>query len=153
MRSYNLFLFVFFFGLLMISCNIPGSYAYAEEYTLQCEESELFKLVTTFKLENPQFKVPDSMGLMDGRHDSTDYWYHVYFYSEKENEIFKTWIRIHERGKTTCALVAINQDLKFGHWKEINHGFDFFENRRQKRIFEKRILDPIKEELAKRNAN
>jgi hypothetical protein len=136
----------------MISCNIPGSYVYAEEYTLKCEESELIELVNSFKLKNPQFKIPDSIGVHDGRRDSSDYWYHVYFYSPQENEIFKTWIRIHERGKTTFALVAINQDLKFGHWKEINHEFDFFENRRQKRIFEKRILQPIKQELSKQNA-
>jgi hypothetical protein len=141
------------FVFLLVSSNSCGSYLYVQEYTLPCEESELIDLVAQFKLENPQFKVPDSMGLNEGRHDSTDYWYHVYFYSEKENEIFKTWIRLRERGKTNLALVAINQGLKKGHWKAINEDFDFIENRSQKRIFEKRILDPIKEELAKRNAN
>ena len=130
------------------SCNFgPGSYPFAEIYELDGSEPEIIDLVKQFKLQNPEYNVPEYVGLKDGKSNGeNDYWYHVYFYYQDTNQIVYAWIREVEPGKTSFAFVGINEGLQLGNWRHINDDFDRDENREQKEKFEKLILSPIKNE-------
>ena len=134
--------------LKIIACNFaPGSYPYAEEYEINAPESTLVDAIQEFKKNNPQYIVPDQTQLKDGRNDDKDYWYHIYFYYPKENQIIYSWTRPAEKGKTTFAFISINDGLALGNWKEINKDFSRSENTEQKKKFEERILNKIKDKL------
>jgi hypothetical protein len=107
-------------------------------------------LINDFKVENPQYQVSVEVGLSlrDGRDNAKfqDYWFHIYFYYPQENKIIWTWTRPAGKQQTTLAFVAIGH---VGSWKFINKDFGFFENRKQKKMFEERILNKIKEKIEK----
>ena len=130
------------------ACNFaPGSYPYVEEYKIDVNESTLIEAIQNFKKNNPQYNVPEQTQLQDGRNDDNDYWYHIYFYYPEENQIIYTWTRPADNGKTTFAFVSINQGLTIGKWKDINKDFSSSENKEQKKKFEDRILNKVKEKL------
>jgi hypothetical protein len=131
-----------------ISCNIaPGSYPYAERYEINCSESDLILAVEKFKIDNPEFNLPVKTQLKDGRRDDNDHWYHVYFFYEKENVIFKTWIRRNGEKSTVLAFVAINDGLILGNWMYINKDFSKGENKIQKEKFERLIFEEVKKRI------
>lgn len=150
-------LMVFIKGFLIVvflsritACNFaPGSYPYREEYKVNVNESILVEAIQDFKKDNPQYVVPDQAQLVDGRNNETgqDYWYHIYFYYENENRIVKCWIRPSEKDKATFAFIGINQGLELGNWKMINKDYSRSENKEEKKKFEERILNKIKERL------
>lgn len=128
----------------------PGSYPFAERYEMNVKESVLIETIKNFKRDNPQYNVPPQAQLKDGRSDEKDFWYHIYFYYPKENQIVLTWTRPStELGKTTFALVRINNGLSLGKWKNVNDDFGFIENRRIKEDFEERIVSKIEMNLPK----
>jgi hypothetical protein len=103
-------------------------------------EDKLIDEVTKFKLGNPDFYVPEYIGLIDGRSkNKRDHWYHIWFYLKKENQIIYTWIRGNK-----FALISINEGTELGKWKRINKDFSRKENKEQKAKFEKLILNKIK---------
>ncbi|RTY85524.1 hypothetical protein [Flavobacterium sp. RSP15] len=136
---------IFIFMLFAIcSCNLAsGSYPYAEVYEFDVPEDKLIRAVSEFKINNPDFIVPKNIGLVDGRSkDKGDHWYHIWFYYKKENQIIYTWIRGNE-----FALIAVNEGTELGNWKDINKDFNHSENKDEKKKFEVRILNRIKEKL------
>ncbi len=140
----KLFYLIIFISLLLTSCNIAsGSYSNAEIYEFAVSENILIETVEKFKIENPDFIVPKSIELIDGRsQDKTDHWFHIWFYYKKENQIIYTWIRDNK-----FALIAVNKGTELGNWKSINKDFSFSENKKEKEKFEERILNKIKEKL------
>ena len=131
------------------TCFAPGSYPYREAYVINVSESTLIEAIQNFKKNNPQYIVPEQTRLTDGRINEQfrDHWYHIYFYYEDENRIVKCWTRPAEKGKTTFAFIGINQGLELGNWKDINKDFKRSENKAEKKKFEERILNKIKEKL------
>ncbi|WP_046369059.1 hypothetical protein [Flavihumibacter petaseus] len=141
--------FITIFFSVLVTCLsgcflAPGSYPYSEDYEIDLPEEDVIKAIKAFKTDNPEFVVPGPVGYMDGRKDSADYWYHAFFYYSKENVIVNTWTRPVSRYKTTFAFVGLNSGLQLGNWKLINHDFGRSENKRQKKLFEERILNAIK---------
>lgn len=130
--------------LFLASCNLaPGSYPYAEVYELGASEEKLIEATNKFKTGHPDFMVPEYIGLVDGRSpDNTDHWYHVWFFYKEENKIVYTWIRGNK-----FALISINEGSELGNWKNINKDFTRSGNNQEKRKFEERILNRIKESL------
>lgn len=134
----------------------PGSYPFAEIYELNYPEEEVIKAVDQFRALHPDMIVPQVTIENKGSYDLKDregrknkgYWYLIYFYYRKENQIVFTWTRPNGYGKTGFAFVSVNNGLDIGHWKMINDDFGFFENRRMKRDFEERILKPVETILA-----
>lgn len=155
MKTFKLFvksLLVIIILSNVTACNIAaGSYPYAERYELNVNEASLIKAIQDFKKNNPQYIVPEQTQLIDERNDepNQDYWYHVYFYYQDENRIVKCWTRPAEKGKTTFAFVGVNEGLTLGNWKFINKDFSRSENKAELKKFEERILNKIKEELAR----
>lgn len=130
---------------VMISCIISsGSYPYAEKYKFKIKETELVKIIVKFKNDNPDYCVPKEIQLVDGKKDSNDYWYHIYFYYKYENRIVYTWVRQYDAAYCEFAFVAINTGLTLGNWKDINHDFSSDENKLEKEKFERLILNQIK---------
>ncbi|PZP44361.1 MAG: hypothetical protein DI598_14605 [Pseudopedobacter saltans] len=127
----------------------PGSYPYTETYEFNIPEGKLLKIIKNFKNDHQELMVP--IDLEDGRKDSSDYWYHIYFYDKATDNIFYTWTRPSEKNKTTFALVAINNGLSLGNWKEINKDFSSNENKKIKEYFKRIILDSIKMRITKLN--
>lgn len=137
------------------ACNFaPGSYPYAETYELNYSEEEVKTAINKFKQEHTEYVVPKvtidgkaTWDLIDQQSKEPNHWYIVYFYYPKENQIILTWTRPAEKGKTTFAFVSINEGLTLGNWKEINKNFSRSENKEEKKKFEERILNKLKEKL------
>ena len=123
----------------------PGSYAHAEEYELDYSEAEVINAINKFKVDNPDLAGPSFLD--DGKTNSTDHWYNIYFYYKDENKIVFTWTRPSEKNRTTFAFVSLNDGLTLGNWKDVNDDFGFSENRMAKRTFEERILKPLEKQL------
>jgi len=166
--KYKILLWVF--GLVLISCLFyvggwlmaPGSYARAEIYELQISEDSLVQVIMDFKNENPELvlskpvHIPNGQDyfFMDGRRDSTDHWYHVYFYYPDKNQIVKTWIRRDTRTTTQFAFVSLNNGLTLGNWITVNESFWWWKNKPIKEEFENRILKKIEQQInGKKNNN
>lgn len=135
--------FIITLFLVFYSCNVsPGFYPDAERYELEVSESKAIELITELKAQNPSLALPKSHLLIDGRRDSSDNWYHFYFYSKEENIIIKTWVRgvVGDNDKTVFAFVSVNEGLELGNWKGINKDFSFSENKRLKKLFESMIF-------------
>jgi hypothetical protein len=141
--------------MVLASCGLnlsPGSYPYAETYTIDISEEKLIGLINKFEENNPEYKVPDVtidsnnyFKLKNGRSGNDDYWYHFYFYYTKENSIVHIWTRPLSKEVTTVAFVGVNEGLTLGHWKLINKDFEKSENSKEIKKFEERILDPIRQ--------
>jgi hypothetical protein len=137
------------------ACNYaPGSYPHAEKYELNYTEEEVKTAIKKIKQEYPEYIVPkvtidgkSNWDLIDEQSKEPSYWYIVYFYYPKENQIILAWTRPNEKGKTTFAFVSVNDGLTLGNWKEINKDFGSLENKEEKKKFEERILKKIKEKL------
>jgi hypothetical protein len=139
-----LMLTFFIYGAKLFS---PGSYGDAERYELSVDESTLISLFQTFRDENPQYRVPAQVSLLEERIGFNKLIYRINLYYPQENQILFIWTRPAGKQKTTVAFVAINEGLILGHWRYINKDFGFFENRKEKKKFEERILNKIKEKI------
>jgi len=145
----NILIFGLLFSFLTFgSCNFAhGSYPYSETYTLKIKETDLIDIIHKFKEDNPNYAVPDSVQLQDGRMGDHDYWYHVYFYYKSDNTILHTWVRQSDSESTIFALVAESEGLNLGNWRFINKDFSNKENQQQKVKFEQQILNIIRAKL------
>ena len=132
-------------------CNIgAGSYSYAETYNIPASEQKVIEAVNDFKAQHPEIVVPIS-GVNDGRIDSSDHWYHIYFYLPKANKIVYCWTRPENKNETTFAIVGVNEGLKLGNWKYVNKDFSSSENKKILEELEKTLINPIIEIVQKEN--
>ena len=146
--------FSIFFGFVFFcfcSCkNISaGSYPYAEIYKININADTLIKILRSIKQEDSNLLPPMELHLIDGKTDSTDYWYSFYFLNQSKNEIFFTWVREESREVTNFAFVSVSEGLRLGHWRKINKDFTGIENNIKKEEFKNLILNRIKNKLVK----
>lgn len=137
--------FVFWIGFNLN----PGSYPFAEKYKLNFSETELRNAIIKFKNKNTEYNVPKVSINNQGEWDLLDKSsndgkrYIIYFYYKKENKIILTWIRPEGLDKATFAFVGVNDGLNIGNWKYINKDFEGSENAKEKKKFEKIILENV----------
>ncbi|MBO0593392.1 hypothetical protein I2486_18500 [Cellulophaga sp. E16_2] len=132
------------FLILMASCNLSaGSYPYAEIYLIKLPEEQLVTKINNFKDNNIEYKVPSSLGLVDGKSSPNDHWHNFYFKNPKNNQIIKTWVRKNTNNNTKFAFISIKDDTSLGHWKNINKDFDTKRNKETIQEFESIILKKI----------
>ena len=88
---------------------------------------------------------PEYLDLKDGRNtkDPFDHWHHLYFFYPEDYQIVYAWTRPVNETATEIALVAINDGLVLGNWKNVNEDLIGPENDVQKIKFESNILFPI----------
>jgi hypothetical protein len=120
-----------------------GSYPFGEQYEFNCNEIRLITAIENFKKANAMYAVPTYLNLVDGRKDSSDYWYHIYIYYPYENQIIYFWTRPNLITTTELCFIAINDGYIIGNWKNINKDFPSSENKAVKALFEQRILKNI----------
>ncbi len=127
----------------------PGKDPYAERYELNVGDTSLILAILQFKEDNMQYKVPEQTELKDGPSEDKFLRFHsnIYFYFSDKDEILYTWVRRITKKKTTLAFVSVNKGLRLGNWKTINKDFDSDENDEQIKMFEERILNPVKKKL------
>ncbi len=121
----------------------PGSYINTEEYELDCSKDKVINSIKKFKEKNTDFNVPERYNLFDGKGDSNDYWYHVYFYFKEDSTIAHAWVRQVDFEPTIIGLVSIKINSDDYTWKLINKDFSSEQNIYQKRRFEDKIVEPI----------
>lgn len=149
--------FLLYYGAWIFS---PGSYSRAEIYQLEASEDSLIQIVNQIKIEYPDLclrhsvEIPNGQAfqLKDGRKDSTDYWFHIYFYYSDKNQIVNTWIRPKTKTSVDFAFVGLNKGLTLGNWTDVNEHFWWWKNKPIKTEFENRILSKIKEKIQERNS-
>jgi hypothetical protein len=136
---------------LILACSIicagcgligAGSYPYAETFEIKASEAKVIQAVMDYKVKHPESVVPLKR-LTDRRKDSTDYWYHIYFYLPEKNQIVYCWTRPGNKGETTFAIVGINEGLELGNWRRVNQDFGYFENREILKHLEEKFVSPI----------
>lgn len=141
--------------LKAMACNIAaGSYPYAEVYELDYSEEQVKIAINDFKEEYNDYLVPrvtiknqDAGYLTDKPIGNPSHWHGLYFYYKDENKIIHAWTRSIGKNKTKFGFVGINEGLDLGNWKLINKDFSRSENKAEKKKFEERILNKIKEKL------
>ena len=138
-----------FFGFYGCNNFSAGSYPYAEVYKVNINADTLIKILTSIKQENSNLIPPSELHLIDGKSDSTDYWYSFYFLNQSKNEIFFTWVRGASREVSNFAFVSVSDGLKLARWKKINKDFTVIENNIKKEQFRNLILNKIKNRLIK----
>lgn len=133
----------------------PGVYPRAEFYKFDVPEDSLINIIERVKRENPNFTLPEHVKtpdgnfieLKDGRRDSSDRFYSIYFFYPDSDQILHTWIRSDFSGKTTFALAGINSFKKEWRWKPLNESFWWWKNQSKIEEFENGILNKIEEQL------
>jgi hypothetical protein len=126
--------------LISTSCNLAaGSYPYAELYEFNVDEETIIESVNKFKIENPEYKLPENIRFIDGKLNKQDQWHHCWFYYANENKIVKCWVRGNKIG-----LVGIGTGLNLDNYKEVNNDYSRKENKKEKGKFEKLILNKIR---------
>lgn len=123
MMKRKIYYFMAFLTCLSACQFSPGSYPYAEKYDIVANENELTKAIASFKELNPQYQVPLNLSLYDGRRNESDHWYHIYFYMNDENRVFKCWLRQKDAETTIFAFIAIYQVKPNGGWEYLNKDF------------------------------
>ncbi len=151
-KNYVKFIIIAFVILLFVSYLVhfalhisPGSYPYAERYSIEMKYSELISAINNFKKQNPNVSPPTQLNLVDKKSDN---WYHCYFYYMDRNEILHV-ILIDMGTHSIVDFDAINEGVVLGNWKDINRDFDKEANEFQKELFEKRILNNISKKWTK----
>ncbi|MBD3584075.1 hypothetical protein [Flavobacterium selenitireducens] len=137
----------------------PGTNPFAEVYEINSTYDELHLAIEKFKETHTEFVVPPVFingtpaGKLCDKISSEGFrYFYVYFYYKKENKIVCTTINSDFEGKAKLRFIAINNGLNLGNWKDVNDDFGFFENRKIKRQFEQRILDPLVLSLEQKTA-
>ena len=94
-------------------CNLSptNNYHYAEKYKYKIAEDPLIGVLELLKENDSSLRVPGGYRFTDGRVDSTDYWYYIYFYNKKRDEIMLTWVRMSlDLGYTDFAFVPLRKE-------------------------------------------
>lgn len=117
----------------------PGSYPYAERYSIEMKHSELINAINNFKKKNQNLNPLVQLNLVDTQSNA---WYHCYFYYVDRNEILHV-ILIDMGTHSIVDFDAINEGFVLRNWKEINNDFDAKTNKLNKQLFETRILNNI----------
>ena len=124
----------------------PGTCPRCEVYVLDMQDSLFIHKVEQFKKLNPQYAVPASVGVYDGRSDSNSHQHNFYFYYPDGDQIIYTFAESNfdnPENKTDFAFVSVNDGLTLGNWSTINDDFSSAENAEQKKKFKETILNAI----------
>ncbi len=127
----------------------PGGYPRAEVYEFAIPEDSLIQIIYEAKEENQNIKIPNELIepiFNEGRKDSTDHYYHVFFYYPDKNQVVKTATRKDGKRKSTLMFIYI-YDLETRSWIQVNEYFWWWKNKPLLDEFEKRILSKIQEKV------
>jgi hypothetical protein len=135
--------------LLLVRPKFANGYPHAESYIIDYPKSVVLEAIETFKIANPHHFQPQYLNLTDGRDakEADEERHHLYFFYPDDFQIVYVWTRSADNFSTEMALVAINDGLVLGNWKNINKDFSLRDNDIQKKKFTNTILNKILEQL------
>ena len=131
--------------------SFAGGYPYAESWDFNINEQKLVQIIKSLKKEKPQLFIPyeccpDTV--------KSSYWYYFTFYNKTDNKE----LHVRLRGNTVittlyfdsiiayCDSLTPPKDIQYV-GKEINHDFDYYENKAEIKKFEENILKPIQHKI------
>jgi hypothetical protein len=133
--------------------SIAGSYTHAETWTFYVKEDRLIKIINEIKEEHKELEPPNVTYPTSERNG---FWYNFIFYYSDTNQDIQTWTRQNNDSlSTTFAFVAIMPHLDAnkpydninGGRREINSDFNYWENRKEIKKFEDKIVKLIEEKI------
>ena len=132
-----LFIGLGFYGIIKFAILFaPGSYPYAEIYTLNYPENKVQEAIKKIKEENKNLLVLDSYFKDDTIRNS--HWIHNYY--NLENRTIHSWTRPKNDSVTNIAFISITDSTFKYTWKQINKDFSKYENDKLKKEFKINIL-------------
>lgn len=149
-------LFFLWTGFLwkVFKSNIAGSYPHVETWNFKVKESDLIHIINEIKIEHPELEPPN---VSYPTSEKNGYWYEFTFYYDDTKQNVYTWTRANEDSLyTTFAFIAIASHIdaltpvnkmKMDR-REINSDFGYFENRREIKKFENRIVKLIEQKIS-----
>jgi len=143
-----LYLFIKLF--LFIGMGFSGPYANCEIYKFNISHSELVSEIEKFRILHPRLVPPlDDPIFGNVSYDSTDLWSAIYFYYPDNKKILMTFVYHEDNNKSSLAFNQIWNPRVYGSQNHaaINSSIGYFENIKQKRIFEDRIVNPLHKQI------
>ncbi|MFZ4261596.1 hypothetical protein ACFRAE_06110 [Sphingobacterium sp. HJSM2_6] len=138
----TLFLLVVLIGYEVIRRNVggfAGSYPFAETWTLNKSMVDVEENLKILQQKNPDLFLDKHELKLDN--DPTGYWKIVNFYYPERNEIIKVLIRGFENNCKVLLLSFENKNTAT--IRLMNKDFNWFENRKEIKLFESRILENL----------
>ena len=113
-----------------------GSYPFAESWEVKMTMAEIEHNLEKLHEKNPAIFFDKNNLVLEV--DRTGYWKKVDFFYKERNDIVKVLIREFD-GYTLISLVSFTNQLS-GEIKLMNKDYNWFENKKEKDIFESKIL-------------
>lgn len=141
----------FFLKFAMLLGHAP--YASVESYEFNIGSDELEYEIDIFKKNNPKLNPPaDDPIFGSSAYDSTqeyDYYLPIYFYYPEKQVILLTMLMEGDKNHSALGFYKIldPKDRSTKNDKEINFSLGFFENIKQKKLFEERIVNPLHKQI------
>jgi hypothetical protein len=134
--------------------NFAGSYPYAETWSIHANQNDVIKAIRDLKRIHPDL---DPINKPSPNYRTVRYWYLENFHYRDTDEDIEVYLRPTEDSFYTIVgltMIGPHQDTltpiekqSCCSDKEINKDFGYFEDRRQIRRFEEKILVPLTEKL------
>ncbi len=123
-------------------------YPFAEKWEIAAPLDSVKSAIVNLKNSDPALF--PTQALLQFEIDHTGYYSKVDFFYEDSGEVVRTFLRGRKSGETTLTLVEFEKRDK-GETKKMNKDFNYFENRKEIKKFERLIYDKIKEKLDENN--
>jgi hypothetical protein len=120
-----------------------GGYPYAQKYEFSNDRRALIENIEALKAKNPDFSLPDTIGIVD--HADSFGNYHIYIYYPLDKEIVHFFIsgEKDQNNNSYLYLVNIRKISPLEDWQIINKDFPRKDNIAIKNRFRKTILDEL----------
>jgi len=113
-----------------------GAYPFAETWTVNKSEKEIEYNLNKLHKKNPEAFLDANNLILQV--DRTGYWKKIDFFYADRNEIVQVLIREFDNYTSISLVSFVNKSS--GETRLMNKDFTWFENRKEKEIFESRIL-------------
>ncbi len=127
------------------------SYSYTESYEFDLTRKELATAIFKFRELNPNLLPPSDNIFSNQPYDFNDIFSHIYFYYPNENYIVITIVSGNMDNRNISylgffSIIDLNDSTK-NKYKDINESIDYYENQKLLKMFENRILNPLKKQI------
>lgn len=129
--------------------SFAGSYPFAETWEIAAPLDSVKNAI--IKLKNSDPMLFPAQDVLQFDIDHTGYYSKVNFYYEDSQQVVKTLLRERKSGETTLTLVDFEKSEN-GEIKQMNRDFNYFDNRKEIKKFERSIYDKIMEKLEESHA-
>jgi hypothetical protein len=130
-----------------------GSYPCAETWNFKIKEDSLIKIIEKIKKEHPELEPPNASYPTSGQEDfGYDF---IFYYNDTNEDVFTLLKPMEDSSSSILLFIALAshidsltpiQNIKMDQ-RRINQDFGYFENRREIKKFNAKIVNLIREKL------